>query len=156
MPDPEFLAGETLPAGKLAALVPDPTPFIPTWSNVTFGTLGGTSGFWWRIGRLVEVAAQFTYRAAQGRATTDIAQAARAATYGAVETLIVDMDQVVVGTVADADGAVTLADRADASNYGVVDEIASRALRAGARVISARKADVPGNGALAAILRYAV
>lgn len=60
MPDPEFLAGETLPAGKLAALVPDPTPFIPTWSNVTFGTLGGTSGFWWRIGRLVEVAAQFT------------------------------------------------------------------------------------------------
>lgn len=60
MPDPEFLAGETLPAGKLAALVPDPTPFVPTWSNVTLGTLGGTTGVWWRVGRLVEVAAQFT------------------------------------------------------------------------------------------------
>ncbi len=106
--------------------------------------------------QIAEVAALFADRAAQGRATTDIAQAARAATYGAVETLIVDMDQVVVGTVADEDGAVTLAEKAGAANYGVVDEIAARALRAGARVISARKADLPGNGALAAILRYAI
>jgi hypothetical protein len=37
-----------------------------------------------------------------------------------------------------------------------VDEIASRALKSGARVVSARRDDVPGGGALAAILRYAV
>lgn len=39
--------------------------------------------------------------------------------------------------------------------YGVIDEIARRALRSGARVVSVRRADVPGGGDLAAILRYA-
>jgi hypothetical protein len=38
----------------------------------------------------------------------------------------------------------------------VVDEIVSRALKSGARVVAARKADVPGQGSLAAILRYPV
>jgi hypothetical protein len=38
----------------------------------------------------------------------------------------------------------------------LLDEIASRALKSGARVVSARKDEVPGGGALAAILRYAI
>ena len=37
----------------------------------------------------------FETRQNQGRATTDIAQAARAATYGAVETMLIDIDEVV-------------------------------------------------------------
>lgn len=98
----------------------------------------------------------FGTRAGQGRATTDVAQAARAATFGAVDTLIVDMDSVVPGTVADEDGAVTFAAEAGPKNYGVVDEIARRALQSGARVVAARRADVPGGGDLAAILRYAI
>ncbi|MCX7301848.1 MAG: hypothetical protein NTX73_15995 [Rhodobacterales bacterium] len=98
----------------------------------------------------------YAVRAGQGRTTADIAQAARAATFGAIDTLIVDIDQVVPGTVADEDGAVTFAETASAANYGVVDEIASRALKSGARVVSARKEDIPGGGALAAILRYAI
>lgn len=105
---------------------------------------------------IVSLGQLFAERASQGRATKDIAQAARAATYGAIDTLIVDMDEVVPGTVADEDGAVTFATEATADNYGVVDEIASRALKSGARVVSARRDDVPGGGALAAILRYAV
>ena len=36
--------------------------------------------------------------------------------------------------VGDDDGAVVFADHADALNYGVVDEIARRALKSGARV----------------------
>jgi hypothetical protein len=99
--------------------------------------------------------ALYAERAAQGRATADIAQAARAATFGAVETLIVDMDVTVPGTV-DADGAVTFAPAEDTGTYGVVDEIVTRALRAGARIVAARKDDIPGGGALAAVLRYAV
>jgi hypothetical protein len=99
--------------------------------------------------------ALYAAREAQGRATTDIAQAARAATFGAVETLIVDMDVTVPGSV-DADGAVTFSEVDDAETYGVVDEIVTRALHAGARLVSARKADIPGGGALAAVLRYAV
>jgi Bacterial archaeo-eukaryotic release factor family 11 len=105
---------------------------------------------------LADLAGLFTTREAQGRATTDIAHAARAATFGAVDTLLVDMDEVVVGTVADDDGAVTFAETASAGNYGVVDEIASRALKSGARILAARRADIPGNGSLAAILRYAI
>ncbi len=98
----------------------------------------------------------YAQRAAHGRATGDVAQAARAATFGAVDTLIVDMDSVVSGTVDDETGAVTFAEVADAINYGVVDEIARRALESGARVLSARRADIPGGGELAAILRYPI
>lgn len=97
----------------------------------------------------------FATREKQGRATTDIAQAARAATFGAIDTLLVDIEETVPGTVSDDDGSVVFATVASAENYGVVDEIASRALKSGARVLSARKADIPGGGHLAAILRYA-
>jgi hypothetical protein len=93
-------------------------------------------------------------RQGQGRATGDLAQAARAATFGAIDTLIFDMDEVVHGTVADEDGAITFAKEASAANYGIVDEIAARALRSGARLLAARRQDIPGEGSLAAILRY--
>jgi hypothetical protein len=98
----------------------------------------------------------YAQRAAQGRATGDVAQAARAATFGAIHALIVDMDADLPGLVAEEDGAVTLAAQADGTTYSVTDEIARRALRSGARVLSARQHDIPGGGALAAILRYPV
>jgi hypothetical protein len=104
--------------------------------------------------QIAELGALFTLREEQGRATTDIAQAARAATFGAIDTLIVDIDVTVPGLVDDETGAVTFAEADDAVTYGVVDEIVSRAMKSGARIVSARKDDVPGKGALAAILRY--
>lgn len=100
--------------------------------------------------------ALFATRDADGRATTDVAQAARAATYGAVDTLLVDMDNTVSGTVDDATGAVTFDTAPDAVNYGVVDEIARRVLQSGGKVLSARRADIPRQADLAAILRYPV
>jgi len=103
-----------------------------------------------------EVAAlgkRFAALAGEGRAITDLTQAARAATYGAIETLIVDMDAVVPGSVDEA-GTVSRAEHPSASSYGVVDEITRRAMQSGARVVSGRSADVPGGGVLAAILRY--
>ena len=96
----------------------------------------------------------FDHRKNQGRATTDLSIAARAATFGAIETLLVDIDEVVEGSVSELDGTISLLAGADAVSYGVIDEITSRALRSGARVIAARKADVPGGSAVAAILRY--
>jgi len=105
---------------------------------------------------IAALAELYAIREKQGRASTDVAQAARAATFGAIDTLVVDMDAVVPGTVGDEDGAVTFAEAPSADTYGVVDEIVSRALKAGARVVSARKDDVPGKGVLAAILRYPV
>ena len=94
-------------------------------------------------------------RKGQGRTTTDIAQAARAATFGAIDTLIIDMDEDVPGLVDEETGAVTFDDRADAVNYDVTDEIARRAWLSGAKIVSARRADIPDGAAIAAILRYA-
>jgi hypothetical protein len=99
---------------------------------------------------------QFSLRQGDGRAVTDIAQAARAATYGAVETMLVDIDEVVPGTVDENDGAVTFSQTSDAKDYGVVDEIASRVIRSGGRVLGVRKGDLPAGKSLAAILRYPV
>ena len=66
----------------------------------------------------------FEARANQGRATTDIAQAARAATMGAVDSMLVDINEVVPGRI-DEDGAIVFAEQANASNYDLVDEIAT-------------------------------
>jgi hypothetical protein len=98
----------------------------------------------------------FAERNASGRAVSDISDAARAATFGAIATLLVDMDNVVDGFVDEETGAVTFADEPDADNYGIVDEIAGRALLSGADVLAVRKDDIPGGKDLAAILRYAV
>ncbi len=104
---------------------------------------------------IAALAALFETRRGDGRATSDIAQAARAATAGAVETLLFDFDEVVPGTV-DSNGAVAFADGASAHSYGVVDEIADRVLLSGGRLLAVRRDDIPGGASLAAILRYAV
>ncbi|MFH0343876.1 MAG: hypothetical protein ACHBNF_17545 [Chromatiales bacterium] len=103
---------------------------------------------------LEELHRLFETRAAQGRTTTDIAQAARAATFGAVAVLLVDIDEVIPGWVDEDDGRVLFSEEPSASTHGVVDEIAGRALMAGARVLGVRRADIPGGGSLAVILRY--
>ncbi|MCS6780457.1 MAG: hypothetical protein NZ555_12245 [Geminicoccaceae bacterium] len=97
--------------------------------------------------------ALFATRAGQHRATTDIATAARAATMGAVDRLMVDIDEVVPGTVDEETGAVTFTEPSGAS-YGVVDEIAGRVLLTGGRVLGVRRDDLPERASLAAILRY--
>ena len=71
------------------------------------------------------------------------------ATDGVVDTLFLDIDAVVPGT-------VEFAEEQGAGTIGVADEVARRAWLAGARLVAVRRADVPGGGDLAAILRYAV
>jgi hypothetical protein len=107
-------------------------------------------------GEIAQWKVTFMARQKEDRATTDIAHAARAATFGAVETMLVDIDEVVHGTVDEKDGAVTFSTAANASDYGVADEIASRVIRSGGRVLGVRKGDIPGGKSLAAILRYAM
>jgi hypothetical protein len=95
-------------------------------------------------------------RSSQGRAMLDLGDIARAAPFGAVDTAIVDIDDVVPGSVDEESGAVTLVEEDDAIAYGVVDEIARRTWLNGGRVLAVRREDVPGGGSAAAILRYAV
>ena len=88
------------------------------------------------------------------RATTDVSFAAHAVTAGAIDELLVDLDAVIPGLVSEVDGSVTYAASDDAEVYSVVDEIARRALNTGARVLGARRDELPGRAPLLAILRY--
>lgn len=88
-------------------------------------------------------------------ATTDVSYVAHAATAGAIDQLLVDLDAVVPGLVSDLDGSVTYAASDDAETYSIVDEVARRALFTGARVMGARREELPDRAPLAAILRYA-
>ena len=107
-------------------------------------------------GMIGEVHALFSARENEGRASTQVARAARAATFGAVDTLLVDIDEVVPGTVDETTGEVDFAKSESADSYGVVDEIAGRVLASGGRVLAVRRDDIPQKASLAAILRYAI
>ncbi len=99
---------------------------------------------------------RFQDRAGSGLGYTDLADVARAATFGAVDTLLIDIDAVEPGTVDEQSGALTLAESASSRRYDVVDEVAGRAIATGARVLAVRSQDIPGGGPVAAILRYSV
>jgi hypothetical protein len=95
-------------------------------------------------------------RAGHDRATTDLTRIARAATFGAVDVLLVDIDVSIDGTVDPEDGRLKIDETDTLSNYGVVDEIAKRVLDSGGRVLAVRKEQVPSGADAAAILRFAV
>jgi hypothetical protein len=105
---------------------------------------------------LAQTRERFEARLAEGRALLDVGDVARAATHGAVDTVLVDIDAVMPGLIDEQLGTVTLSSTADAEDYGVVDEIARRAWLAGGTVLAVRGDDIPGEGPVAAILRYPI
>lgn len=107
----------------------------------------------WYGAQLAALHERFEERTASGRTSTDLSEIARLVTHGVVETLFVDIDAVVPGTL-DGTGSVAFAPEEEAAAYGVVDEIARRAWDTGARLLAVRREEVPGQGDAAAILRY--
>lgn len=105
---------------------------------------------------LAELSEDMKWRFAHGRAMEDLGDIARAATFGAISTLVVDMNYFGSGTIDETTGAITFSDADDAANYGLIDEVVRRALLSGARVLVVRGADVPGGGPTAANVRFAV
>ncbi len=101
------------------------------------------------------LAADFDARRSQGRTAVDVSDLARLATLGAVDTVLVDIDASVPGSI-DDQGAVTFDEADDAVNYGVIDEIARRVLLSGGNVLAVRADDIPDGGPAAGILRYAI
>jgi hypothetical protein len=110
----------------------------------------------WYHSELAQFRALYETRANSGRATSDLSDAARAATYGAIDVLLVDMDSVTPGSVDETTGAIRFAESSGANSYCIVDEIAARALSTGAKVLAVRKSDLPAGGELAAVLRYPI
>ncbi len=104
---------------------------------------------------VAEYAELFDTRTSQGRTQVEMSDLGRSATWGQIDTLFVDIDSVVAGTVDDEDGTVTLSDENDPVAYGVVDEIARRTLLSSGRVVALRQPEIPGGGPASAILRYA-
>lgn len=92
----------------------------------------------------------------QGRATTDLAETARAATYGAIESLMIDPCAQVYGKLADEDGSVQFGEPEQGGNYSLIDEIAARVLHSSGRVLAVPSSNVPNGSPVAAILRYGV
>lgn len=111
--------------------------------------------------QLADTAALFNQRRSQGRAATDLSDIARLATLGAVDTVFVDIDGIVPGSIDEETGAVTFDDAVESNGagrdaYGIVDEIARRVFLASGQVLAVRATDIPGGGPAAAILRYVV
>ncbi len=96
---------------------------------------------------------KFELRAGQNRVATDLADLAKAATYGMISLLLVDFDNNLTGNI-DDEGKLTLSDKA--GSYGVADEIVKRAMACGAKIMAVRNEDMVVNSGLAGILRYTI
>jgi hypothetical protein len=79
-----------------------------------------------------------------------------AATMKEIDTLFVDIDRRMPGSIDESTGVITLNEPDDESGYDVIDEIVRRALLSDAKIFAVRGAEVPGSSPVAAILRFAV
>jgi hypothetical protein len=96
-------------------------------------------------------------RSQQGRSASELNDVARAATFGAVDTLMVDIDARLAGTIDDETGALRLSEgEGGAQAYSVTDELARRTLAGGGRVLAVRADDMPEPGPAVALLRHPV
>lgn len=91
-----------------------------------------------------------------GRAVSDLPAVARAAVHGAVDTLLVDIDADVPGTLDAVTGEVSLDAARSVTAHGITDELVRHTWAAGGRVLAVRAEDIPDGRAAAAILRYAI
>ncbi len=102
-----------------------------------------------RIARWVE---EFGSLRANGRATAQLSEVARAAWSGQVAELLFDIDADQEGTI-DEFGGLHLVDEAGPTTYRVVDDIAMQVWNTGGTVRAVRAADLPDDSPVAAVLR---
>jgi hypothetical protein len=105
--------------------------------------------------QLSALKSRFEARSGERRVTQDLSDAARAATFGAIDLLLVNLDSTINGTI-DEQGLITFSGSDDEIHYSLVDEIAKRAMANGAKVLAERSDDLPSGADLNAILRYSL
>ena len=107
---------------------------------------------------LEAITARLEEMGASGRGVVELSGIARAATFGAVDTVLVDIEAKLPGSIDEGSGAITEdpAGLEAPGEYGVIDEIARRVLLTDGHVLAVRGEEVPGGGPAAASLRYAV
>src|SRR5262249_47208379 len=94
--------------------------------------------------QLRDLAALFEQRSVSGRTAVEINDLGRAATFGAVETLFVDIDAKLAGTIDEESGMVSLDGVERTGDYGVVDELCRRVILGDGTVLAVRAAEVSG------------
>jgi hypothetical protein len=104
--------------------------------------------------KIAKLKEDFGSRIAAGTAVADLNDVARAATYGGVEILILDIDGRVPGTIDEETGEVTLAADDSPGSYGIVDEVMRKSLASRAKVYGLQAEDIPGGGPVAAAIRF--
>ena len=110
--------------------------------------------------------ARFHDRTSRGLADDTLTGVALAAMSKAIDTLFVDIDQRIPGRIDELTGIITRTEDenetpenkapANETTYDVIDEIVRRALSSDARIFAVRGSEVPGNGPVAATLRFPV
>jgi hypothetical protein len=106
------------------------------------------------LDRLAQLSSTFTTGEAHQKATSDLADAARAAVEGRVSHLLVDADRVVPGRIDSSTGRVSHGSMDDPDVGDVLDDLAEAVLRTGGNVVIVPKQRMPSTSGLAAILRY--
>jgi hypothetical protein len=101
-----------------------------------------------------ELMARFWEARSAGKATSDLAETARAAAQGAVETLLTVPEASAPGLIDEITGDIVSAPTESAATYGLVDQITMLALAHGAEIVAAAQEQMPDRAAVAAILRY--
>lgn len=97
----------------------------------------------------------FGTKRSQGLATSRFDDVARAAASAAIAELRFDVESTVEGTI-DEQGVITKAAEPGPDTYPLVDEIASRVLRAGGSVMGVRNKDLTDGSPVAAVLRFPI
>ena len=105
---------------------------------------------------LVAQTARFHESTSRGLSDDTLNGVSLAATSKAIDTLFVDIDHRIPGRVDELTGVITQNEAEDQSHYDVIDEIVRRALSSEAKIFAVRGTDVPGNGPVAAILRFPI
>lgn len=109
-----------------------------------------------RTDRLSSLSDEYQESVSRGLGIEDTEEVARAATAGAVRTLLVNANVRMSGTIDELDGAITWGPECSIDCYDVVDEIVRRTLTAGGEVVIGGADDVPDQAPVSAILRYQI
>lgn len=104
---------------------------------------------------IASVLDRYHQRSAFRRATSKVTDIAKSSTFGGVDTLLINMDETLPGSIDEESGRVAYGAEG-AETYDVLSEIACRALLTGAKILSVRQDDLPESEPIAALLRHPV
>lgn len=106
-----------------------------------------------REARLAELKDRYGSAAAHDRGTDQLEQIARFATFGTIESLMIEEDHQVGGRIDPGTGEITFQAIEDPMTDDAVDDIAERVLRTGGDVLMLPRGEMPTDQGAAAILR---